>query len=51
MVKQVFKPYLMKQAELSLENGCLLWGTRVVVTSKFRAHVLEDLREAHPGIT
>jgi hypothetical protein len=39
----------MRRYELSVEEGCLLWGNRVVVPQKGRK-VLEMLHEAHPGI-
>lgn len=25
------QPYLRRSSELSVENGCLLWGTRVII--------------------
>ena len=43
------RPYTMRRYELSVEEGCLLWGNRVVVPQKGRK-VLEMLHEAHPGI-
>ena len=36
--------------EKGTEDGCLLWGSRVVVPQKGRARVLRMLHEAHPGI-
>jgi hypothetical protein len=45
-----FKPFVRRRYELSTEDGCLLWGSRVVVPQKGRARVLRMLHEAHPGI-
>ena len=33
-----------------MEDGCVLWGNRVVIPSKGRNQVLRMLHEAHPGI-
>ena len=43
-------PYLSKRTELSLYDGCVLWGTRVVIPKPGRAAVLTELHEDHPGI-
>ena len=43
-------PYFKRRNELSTEQGCLIWGQRVVVPSKFRDIVLEELHDCHPGI-
>ena len=49
-VSMELKPYLWRQAELSIELGCLFWGTRVVVPSSLRKEVLAELHTSHPGI-
>ena len=41
------KPFFCKRSELSVYNGCLLWGTRVVVPKEGREAVLH---EGHPGM-
>ena len=43
-------PYQQKQTELSLHNGCILWGCRVVVPPPGRERILDELHEGHPGI-
>ena len=43
-------PFFKRRNELSTEQGCLIWGQRVVVPSKFRDIVLEELHDCHPGI-
>ena len=42
--------YYRRQTELSLLDGCLLWGTRVIIPTKLRAQALEELHHAHPGV-
>jgi len=46
-----FKPYFQRKTELSVEEGCLLWGSRVVVPPQGRSKVLMELHEAHPGVS
>ncbi|KAL5473647.1 hypothetical protein EMCRGX_G028155 [Ephydatia muelleri] len=46
-----FRPYEQRKLELSVQNGCVLWGSRVVVPPQGRQHVLEMLHEGHPGIS
>ena len=41
--------YYTKRTELSVEDGCILWGTRVIVPPQGRSKVLSELHEAHPG--
>lgn len=45
------RPYTDKIDQLSTDQGCLLWGSRVVVPPKYRKRLLSDLHEGHPGIT
>ena len=40
-----------KRHELSLYEGCLLWGTRVVIPERCREAVLTELHEGHPGVS
>ena len=42
-------PYYTKRTELSVEDGCILWGTRVIVRPQGRSKVLSELHEARPG--
>ncbi len=43
-------PYFRRRNELSVDQGCLLWGRRVVVPAKFRERLLAELHDGHPGI-
>ena len=38
-----------KRMELSLYEGCLLWGNRVVIPTLHREAVLTELCAGHPG--
>ncbi len=44
-------PYQQRQSELSLHEGCILWGSRVVVPPLGRERILEELHKGHPGIS
>ena len=48
-VNNELRPYYMKRGELSLHDN-VMWGLRVVLPLKFRARVLSDLYNGHPGI-
>ena len=43
------RPYKSRKAELSVESGCLLWGTRVIVPPQGRERVLNELHDGHSG--
>lgn len=45
-----FQPYVRRKAELSCDNGCVIWGNRVVVPPPARAKVFDILHETHPGV-
>ena len=42
-------PYIRRRDELSLQDGCILWGSRVVVPPKLRSKLLEELHMGHSG--
>lgn len=50
-VDSVLKPYFSRQLELSIQDNCLLWGNRIVVTKQGRGKLLALLHEGHPGIS
>ena len=49
-VRNDFIPFRRRKDELSVLDGCVLWGTRVVVPPPGREAVMEELHEIHPGI-
>ena len=44
------RPYFNRKLEFSAEQGCVLWGIRVVSPPKSRNGMLEELHETHQGI-
>ena len=44
-------PFTSKRLELSSYDGCILWGTRVVIPRHGREAVLQELYEGHPGMS
>ena len=46
-----FQPYQSRAAELSVQDGCLLRGSRVIVPKEGREAVMSLLHKGHPGIT
>ena len=43
-------PFVSRKDELTLQQGCLMWGVRVIVPSKLRSQVLSELHTGHPGV-
>nr|XP_055051722.1 uncharacterized protein K02A2.6-like [Misgurnus anguillicaudatus] len=46
----VFQPYVVRKTELSVQDGCVLWGSRVVVPPPGRDVLLQQLHHRHIGI-
>ena len=49
VVNEELKPYWNRRLELSVYDGCLLWGSRVVVSPPGRNQALRELHGGHPG--
>ncbi|XP_051775459.1 uncharacterized protein K02A2.6-like [Erpetoichthys calabaricus] len=43
-------PFINRQMELTVQQGCLMWGSRVIVPPKLRPRVLSELHVSQPGI-
>ena len=43
-------PFYNRRTELSVHQGCLTWGIRVIIPQRLRAKILEELHEGHLGI-
>ena len=43
-------PYSSRRAELSVQQHCLLWGSRVVIPPQGRERLVDELYHCHPGI-
>ncbi len=41
-------PFFQRNKELSLYEGCILWGARVIVLSALQEAILAELHEGHP---
>ncbi len=50
-LEEDFKPFVSRKSELSVLDGCILWGSRIVIPPQGRKLALEELHEAHPGCT
>ncbi len=48
---ELLKPYKNRQLELSIENGCILWGTRVIIPQSLQNNVLSILHDTHIGMS
>ena len=44
-----FKPFFVRKTELSAWDGCILWGSRMVIPPQGRELVLQELHETHPS--
>ena len=42
-------PYVRRKDELSLQNGCILWGSRVIVPPNLRSRIMNELHSSHAG--
>ena len=51
VVDLTFVPFKIKRDEFTTQQGCILWGTRVVIPSALQEKVLHVLHETHPGIS
>ena len=43
-------PFRHRKDELTVIQGCLLWGHRIVIPSKARKKLLQGLHEVHTGV-
>ena len=48
-VQEELRPFKNKKLELSLEDGCILWGTRVVIPKTLQNKVLSIVHDTHIG--
>ena len=49
-IKSNAKPFEQRKNELSEENGCLMWGLRMVIPQTLRDRLLDELHATHSGI-
>ncbi|KAJ8375474.1 hypothetical protein SKAU_G00060540 [Synaphobranchus kaupii] len=48
--KSPLAPYFQRRDELTIDSGCLMWGMRIIIPTKLRARVLEELHFGHLGV-
>ena len=48
--KKELEPFYRRKNEITLHDGCLMWGSRTIIPPKYRAQLLQQLHEGHPGI-
>ena len=51
IVEHKFMPYFTRRLELSVRDGCVLWGAGVNIPQKGRTTLLKLLHQPHPGIS
>ena len=44
------EPFQRRKDELTIQDGCLMWGSRVIIPPKHQAQLLAELHEGHLGI-
>ena len=50
-VRPKLKSFYSRRDELTIEGNCLLWGVRMIVPTKLRQKVLNDLHHDHVGVS
>lgn len=45
--KEAIKPYFTRRNELTMEQGCIMWGHRVIILTKFGQGLMQELRSRH----
>ena len=49
-VDSSLNPYSSRRHELSVCNGCIIWGNRVIIPKAGRQIILEVLHDSHQGV-
>ena len=44
------RPYVIRKDEISVHDGCLLWGQRVIVPKQGHETMINELHDMHPGV-
>ena len=42
---------MRRREELSVHDGCMLWGSRVIIPPQGRTKIIKEFHEGHPGST
>ncbi|XP_033114862.1 uncharacterized protein K02A2.6-like [Anneissia japonica] len=49
-VGEEYRPFHRRNNELSVQKGCVLWGSRVIIPVQGRERLLAELHDSHPGM-
>ena len=49
-LEKALHPYFVKRFEFTIQSGCILHGSQVVIPSSLRKAVMSELHDAHTGI-
>ena len=44
------KSYKSRQNEITVEQGCLMWGHRIIIPETLKEHILKELHSSHFGV-
>ena len=47
---KALEPFYRRKEEITVQDGCLMWGSRVIIPPKLQKRVLDELHEGHLGI-
>ena len=50
-VNDALRPFWTRRSELTVEDDCLLWGSRAVIPLKLRSKLIDELHRDHPGMS
>jgi len=50
IIADELKPYYSRATEISIDNGILMWGYRVLIPEKYRKQLLDELHGTHQGM-
>jgi hypothetical protein len=43
-------PYFLRREEITVHQGCLLWGIQVIIPEPLRKEILTMIHEGHLGL-
>ena len=49
-IPDTLKPFFSRRDQLTVEQGCFMWGLRLVIPQQFHERLLNQIHEEHPGI-
>ena len=45
------QPFMKRKTEIFIQDGCLLWGSRVIIPHQGQQKILSLFHEKHPGVS